>query len=338
MKNVVLLVVVAVLVVAASAAGYLFAQRGDDEATTTNVCANPIDGYVVEFPEGWHVGGTAEDPGRSELVCAFFDPDPFQIPARALESGFRRALEVRVPGGTFEQALASVTDPSAVRTIDRSKASVASRRAVRLELEATGRGRLAEGTRSYGYLIDRRSLPPFDDVGLPPLLVRTTAPPGDELRKDVVDHAVQTLRLLPPTIPEPLAGVPDAVVRKHFQILAAAEARDYETLAQLAAEREFTYTFGGPVAGGPAQYWRRLERRGDADPAGALAAILRLPYTLQRGVYVWPFAYDTPADELTTHERELLGPLARSYAGDSYLGWRAGIEPDGDWIFFIAGD
>ncbi len=53
---------------------------------------------------------------------------------------------------------------------------------------------------------------------------------------------------------------------------------------------------------------------------------------------MWPFAFDTPASELTAYERRLLRPLGRVYAGDSYLGWRAGIEPDGDWIFFVAGD
>ncbi len=135
-----------------------------------------------------------------------------------------------------------------------------------------------------------------------------------------------------------VAGIPDAVARKHSQLLASAEARDYETLAELADERRFTYTFGGSVPGGPAEYWRGLESRGEADPAQMLATILRLPYTLHRGVYVWPFAFDTPAGELTAYERELLGPLGESYAGDSYLGWRAGIEPDGDWIFFVAGD
>jgi hypothetical protein len=80
-----------------------------------------------------------------------------------------------------------------------------------------------------------------------------------------------------------------------------------------------------------------LARRGER-PLETLATILRLPYTLVRGVYVWPFAFDKPENELTAHERQLLGPLARSYAGDSYLGWRAGIEADGDWIFFVAGD
>ena len=44
-------------------------------------------------------------------------------------------------------------------------------------------------------------------------------------------------------------------------------------------------------------------------------------------------------EELTDYERELLGDLSvYSGAGSGYLGWRAGIEPDGTWRFFIAGD
>ena len=65
-----------------------------------------------------------------------------------------------------------------------------------------------------------------------------------------------------------------------------------------------------------------------------------MPYTLSGGTYVWPFAYDKTQEELTAHEREILGDLADDYsgAGSGYLGWRAGIEPDGTWRFFIAGD
>ncbi len=336
-------VLAAVLVAAAlislgGVAGYALTQE-DGETETWNVCANPLRGYVIEFPVGWHVGGTAEDPGRTERVCSYFDPRPFQIPPLA-NPLFRRALEVRVPAATFEDALAALTDPRAVDVVEQTRAAVAHRRAVRLETEATGRGAAKRGTRTYGYLIDRRWMPPFEDLGLPPLLVVTTARREEDLHwKEVVDHAVGTLRLLAPTVPEPLPGAPDPVVRKYFQILAAAEAYDYDALAKLADDNAFSYTLGGAVEGGPAAYWLRAEKRGET-PAAALAAILRLPYTLHRGIYVWPFAFARPPHDLTEYERKLL----RALPGDAeigetgYLGWRAGITPDGAWIFFIAGD
>lgn len=79
-----------------------------------------------------------------------------------------------------------------------------------------------------------------------------------------------------------------------------------------------------------------LEEQGER-PLETLPALLRMPYTLTNGIYVWPFAYDAMG-ELTEHEREVLGELADDFLGGAYLGWRAGIEPDGAWIFFIAGD
>jgi hypothetical protein len=136
------------------------------------------------------------------------------------------------------------------------------------------------------------------------------------------------------------AGLPPPVAETHAALLAAAESGDYEALRPLLPGSGFSYTFGGEVQGGPIAYWQLLERQTDERPIEILARILRLPYTLSGGQYVWPFAYDKQEDELTAHERELLGDLANSYsgAGSGYLGWRAGIEPDGTWRFFIAGD
>jgi hypothetical protein len=82
-----------------------------------------------------------------------------------------------------------------------------------------------------------------------------------------------------------------------------------------------------------------VEAESGESPIEILARILRLPYTLAVGTYVWPFAYDKSEEELTDYERELLGDLAvYSGAGSGYLGWRVGIAPDGTWRFFIAGD
>ena len=134
-------------------------------------------------------------------------------------------------------------------------------------------------------------------------------------------------------------AVPEAVLEKRAQILEAAEARDYQAVAALADPDEFEYTFGGPVGGGPAAYWRQRAAEGE-DPLAALERVLRLPYTLSTGIYVWPFAYDKTGDQLTNYERRLLGDLLPGGTiGDTgYLGWRAGIRPDGRWVFFVAGD
>ncbi len=134
------------------------------------------------------------------------------------------------------------------------------------------------------------------------------------------------------------AGLPEPVAETHAELLAAAETGDYEALRPLIPS-QFSYTFGASDEGGPIAYWQRVEDESDERPIQILARILRMPYTLAGGMYVWPFAYDKQPGDLTDHEREVLGDLAELFGeGSGYLGWRAGIEPDGTWRFFIAGD
>jgi hypothetical protein len=142
----------------------------------------------------------------------------------------------------------------------------------------------------------------------------------------------------------PQPELPDPVERTRIAIAQAAAARDYDALARLIPEDGFEYTFGGPVAGGPTAYWRRLEATTDEAPLETLAAVLALPYTKVRGIYVWPFAFDRDPTQLTEEELEHLSTFAtpreiqgwRDFGG--YIGYRAGIEPDGDWVFYVAGD
>lgn len=140
------------------------------------------------------------------------------------------------------------------------------------------------------------------------------------------------------TVPAVAPGLPGPVSETHAALLAAAESGDYEQLRPLLPD-EFSYTFGGPVEDGPIAYWQQVEADSRERPIEVLERILKMPYTLAGGTYIWPFAFDKEASELTAYERELLGDQADTFgAGSGYLGWRAGIEPDGTWRFFIAGD
>ena len=139
------------------------------------------------------------------------------------------------------------------------------------------------------------------------------------------------------------SAVPAAVESTRLALLRAAEDGNYEAVRDLIPLDGFEYTFGGPVEGGPVAYWQELERTTHERPLEILAAILEMPYTLSHGIYVWPFAYTlTGVDDLTPYERTLLTPLGDLdtlfAAGTGYLGWRAGIDPDGKWVFFVAGD
>jgi hypothetical protein len=145
------------------------------------------------------------------------------------------------------------------------------------------------------------------------------------------------------SVPTATGGLPAAVEETRARLLEAAETGDYEALRELIPDSGLKYTFGDSVAGGPILYWQELERTTDQRPIEALAAVLQLPYVLARGYYVWPWAYVVPsADDLSPHERDLLAPLGVPSAlfpeGAGYYGWRAGIAPDGTWVFFVAGD
>ena len=162
--------------------------------------------------------------------------------------------------------------------------------------------------------------------------------------RELEDEQTVTATVTVTTPGEPSGpGLPAAVEKTRAALLAAAESGDYEELRPLVPETAFEYTFGSPVQGGPIAYWREIERTTGERPLEALAEILRMPYTLSRGIYFWPFAYDVAEiADLTAHERELLaplGPLESVFSeGTGYLGWRAGIQPDGTWVFFVSGD
>jgi hypothetical protein len=138
-------------------------------------------------------------------------------------------------------------------------------------------------------------------------------------------------------------SLPAPVEETRAALLEAAESGDYEELRPLVPE-QLSYTFGGPVEGGPIAFWQQLEQQSGESPIAVLAGLLELPSVLYRGTYVWPFAFALQPDELTDYERGLLRDVGGENLSDDflpdggYLGWRAGIEPDGDWVFFIAGD
>jgi hypothetical protein len=139
-----------------------------------------------------------------------------------------------------------------------------------------------------------------------------------------------------PTVPG--GGLPPAVETTRAAIEAAARTRDLDALRALIPADGFTYSYGGPYPGGAIAYWQHLDQTTKDRPFETLAAIMVLPLSLRQGLYVWPFAYGTPKSELTEYERGLLGGLVKSYVGEDYYGWRAGIRPDGTWVFFVAGD
>jgi hypothetical protein len=324
---------------AAAAGGYLLGSsgEGDDEASTVTaqaetglppgwrLCTNERLGYALGYPSDWY------SPALSaESECTFFDPTPIQLPDAS--DVFGAILEVAPAQERYAAVVDSLVEGRKV--IERRDLTISGRPAVQILSRATSEGVEPRGSESAAYVVNRGTEPP--------LMLRTINEPNSnwEERLRILDEAARTLVLFEPRRARGEETPPDVVLRRRAAILAAAQARDYDALAELSDPQQFEYTFGGEVEGGPAAYWRQAEARGeDPTPAEALALILRMPYTLSRGVYVWPFAYDKTEDELTAYERKLLARLGRGGAfADGYLGWRAGIDPDGRWVFFLAGD
>jgi hypothetical protein len=285
-------------------------------------CVDTAGGYDVQYPSGWSTA-------TGELACRFFEPEPFTVPPDSDFGG--TALEVLPQEQPFDEALASLIDTRYAKTDVRQQVTVGGHRGFRLELVSTGEGLNSEGTRTYGYLLRR------DSGGA--IVIQTTAQPGESLRdRSVVDHAASTLVFFEPATVA-VSGLPEPVAQTHAALLAAADAHDEQALEALIEENEFRYTFGGDVPGGALAFWRSTKEQTGTDPIDTLARVLRLPYVLSQGIFVWPFAYDKEPGEMSEYERSLLGDLLpEGESGVGYLGWRAGIRPDGRWVFFIAGD
>lgn len=145
---------------------------------------------------------------------------------------------------------------------------------------------------------------------------------------------------------DPGSDLPDDVRELRLEIVRQAVTCDYEDLERLATRDEdgdFTFSFGGGQSA--AAFWHRHEEEG-GQPMRFLVEVLNRPYAeLEDGTYVWPsaFAYDDWAD-VPEEDREALRPL---YGSDdfegfadfgAYVGYRVGIAPDGDWLYFVRGD
>ena len=137
------------------------------------------------------------------------------------------------------------------------------------------------------------------------------------------------------------ADLPAAVAETRRRIFEAAIACDYDALQAVALDGEpgFTYSYGGETSA--ADFWRGAEER-DGRPLAILVQILAMPHTRnEAGFYAWPAAY---SEHPTV---EAWNDLEAVYSRDeinawrefgSYLGYRVGITPAGEWQFFVAGD
>lgn len=144
--------------------------------------------------------------------------------------------------------------------------------------------------------------------------------------------------------PQLASGLAAIVEDKATAIIEASTSCQLEELAGLADE-QFTTSFGG----GGMDLLLEWEDQGE----GKLDILVKLfgtqwakqDYDEGPAYYYWPAAFARDSwDEITDEEMaDLLtvyteGELDEIAAFGSYAGWRIGIDEDGNWRFFVAGD
>lgn len=102
-------------------------------------CTNAEDGFSIAYPEGWRTHG-----------CKAFHPEPFEVP-RDSELPFEIAIVVDVEQVPLEQ----LTRTSQFeRVLSATELTIGGRKAVRVEVEATGEGLADRGMRTLRYVVD----------------------------------------------------------------------------------------------------------------------------------------------------------------------------------------
>ncbi len=311
-------------------------------------CEAPQYGYRIHFPDDWHVNDIEQ-----AKACSWFHPEPFELPEHTEVTEV--AVMLAVEDGSFEERAHALTDaPDVAEVLSEEEVTVAGEQAVRAETERSGEAFYPEGTTMTTYLVD------WDDQILS--AVTTSVADGEYASNvDVLDEMMDSLERVEfeatcsaaALNPEPTEqpDLPEIVAETRERIVERAVACDFEGLAQIAegSDADFTFSFGN--GGDPAEFWARseqdeLERSG---PMLYLAALLDRPHETRsvegRTQYLWPsaFAYDS-WDEVPDEDREALRPLyteleLRGFQEfGSYGGYRIGIDADGNWLFFVAGD
>lgn len=204
-----------------------------------------------------------------------------------------------------------------------------------------------------GNPIEKQDLPPLDQVPIPN---STTAEPpdgstpGDEEEPDSAQPAIDPDAPIP-AVEYDLSTLPAPVRALHDKLIEACKSGDIERLRPfLAAGDDATQLSFGGIDGDPIEYLK--ETSGDKEGAEILAILeevlsagfVHIEPGTPNDMYVWPYFFAVPLDRLTPPQKVELFKIVT--AGDyedmksfgSYIFYRVGITPEGEWSFFVAGD
>jgi hypothetical protein len=115
------------------------------EMANPQICINSIDGYAVEYPEGWQAyEGDISGP------CTTFDTEPIEIGI-----GSELPLEIAITIGFEGIQLEALTgDVFGRRNLSSDRTTVDGKDAVRIESVTTGEGLHDRGISVYQYFVD----------------------------------------------------------------------------------------------------------------------------------------------------------------------------------------
>jgi len=156
---------------------------------------------------------------------------------------------------------------------------------------------------------------------------------------------------VPVQISDDVSDLPAPVRRMRELIMDAARSGDPERLRPLIGSGPDTTRLSlAEIEGDPIDYFKSIS--GDVEGHEMLAILLevfeagyaRFDAGTENELYVWPYFFAKSLDALTPEERVELFKLVT--AGDyedmvgfgAYIFFRAGITPEGRWLFFVAGD
>lgn len=147
-----------------------------------------------------------------------------------------------------------------------------------------------------------------------------------------------------------LALLPEPVARLRQEIIAAARTGDIDLLRPILAANGITpvFSFGGDTDA--IGFWKEASGDGEGRELLAImievfeAGFVRVKHDGRNEIYVWPYFAELPLDGLTAEQQVELYKLVTAQdvkdmeAFGAYNFYRAGITPDGQWQFFVAGD
>lgn len=219
---------------------------------------------------------------------------------------------------------------------------------------------LPESSEAEDDEIRREQLPPVaseaEDAAPPPSAMPVPLPdpiviPQDPSPLAEGDDAAGGTDEPVPDILHDLELLPEPVSRMRALIMEACLSGEIERLRPLISGGEnATQLSFGDVPGDPVEFLREVS--GD-DQGHEILAILyevlaagfvRLDEGLPGEMYVWPYFFAVPLENLDNRQRVELFKLVT--AGDyedmknygAYIFYRVGISPEGRWLFFVAGD